>query len=237
MKGMIRKVISKLVFLIKKKEFEFDKNIPIRYLIFLIFEKTIMFLRGYFYLNLSERGTFFFVGKSTIIKCSSKIRIGNGVLIDRNCYIDALSTNGISLKENTSIGMNSTIICSGTFKNLGVGLDVGYGVGMGTHGFFGCAGGIKIGNNTIFGNFVSIHSENHNFSDTEILIKDQGVNRKGIIIGNNCWIGSKATILDGVVIEDGVIIAAGAVVKEGVYNSNGIYGGVPAKFLKMRIND
>ena len=82
-----------------------------------------------------------------------------------------------------------------------------------------------------------MHSENHNFSDSEILIKDQGVNRKGIIIGNNCWIGSKATILDGVVIEDGVIIAAGAVVKEGVYNSNGIYGGVPAKFLKMRIND
>jgi acetyltransferase-like isoleucine patch superfamily enzyme len=234
---MFRNVISKLIFLVKKREFELDNNIPICYLILLIFEKTLMFIRGCFYLNLSERGTFFFVGKSTKIKCSSKIRIGNGVVIDKNCYIDALSMNGINLKENTSIGMNSTVICSGTFKSIGVGLDVGYGVGMGTHGFFGCAGGIKIGNNTIFGNFVSMHSENHNFSDCEILIKDQGVNRKGITIGNNCWIGSKVTILDGVVIGDGVIIAAGAVVKEGVYKSNGIYGGVPAKFLKMRCND
>tara|TARA_R110001592_G_scaffold14826_1_gene65745 strand:- start:5860 stop:6540 length:681 start_codon:yes stop_codon:yes gene_type:complete len=226
-----------MFFVVKKKEFKLDKNIPISYLIILIFEKTIMLLRGYTYLNLSERGTFFFVGKNTKIKCSSKIRIGNGVVIDRNCYIDALSTKGINLKENTSIGMNTTIICSGTYKSIGKGIDVGYGVGLGTHGFFGCAGGIDIGNNTILGNYVSMHSENHNFSDSEVLIKEQGVNRKGIEIGDNCWIGSKSTILDGVIIEDGVIIAAGAVVKEGIYIKNGIYGGVPAKLLKNRYND
>ena len=231
---MLRNLISKFIFIIKKKEFELDENISTHYLIILVFEKIIMLLRGYSYLKLARRGRFFFVGKGTKIKCTSKITVGNGVVIDRNCYLDALSIKGILLKSNTSIGMNSTIICSGTYNNLGVGLEVGSGVGLGTHGFFGCAGGIKIGNNTIFGNFVSMHSENHNFSDTEILIKDQGVNRKGINIGDNCWIGSKVTILDGAVIEDGVIIAAGAVVKGGVYTKNGIYGGVPAKFLKIR---
>lgn len=231
---MLRNLISELIFIIKKKKFKLDENISTHYLMILVFEKVIMLLRGYSYLNLARRERFFFVGKGTKIKCTSKIVVGNGVVIDRNCYLDALSIEGISLNNNTSIGMNTTIICSGTYTNIGLGLDVGSGVGLGTHGFFGCAGGIKIGNNTILGNFVSMHSENHNFSKTHILIKDQGVNRRGIIIGDNCWIGSKVTILDGAVIEDGVIIAAGAVVKSGVYTKNGIYGGVPAKLLKIR---
>ena len=33
-----------------------------------------------------------------------------------------------------------------------MGLKVGNNVGLGTHGYFGCAGGVKIGNDTIFGN-------------------------------------------------------------------------------------
>ncbi|WP_338358636.1 acyltransferase [Yeosuana marina] len=234
---MIRSFLDNAITKIKKQEFVLDKEIPIKYLFNLSFEKFLMLVRGFFNWNLLHKGRFFLIGKRCVLKCVSKISVGNGVLIERNCYIDGLSMNGIILGDYTSIGMNTTIICSGTFKNIGKGLKVGHGVGLGTHGFFGCAGGVEIGNNTIFGNFVSLHSENHNFSNTNELIKNQGVNRKGIVIGENCWIGSKATILDGVIMENGVIIAAGAVVKEGVYKENGIYGGVPAKFLKTRNND
>jgi acetyltransferase-like isoleucine patch superfamily enzyme len=56
-----------------------------------------------------------------------------------------------------------------------------------------------------------LYSENHNYEDFNTPIRLQGVNRKGIIIGNNCWIGSKVTILDGVEIGDSCIIVAGAV--------------------------
>ena len=65
-------------------------------------------------------------------------------------------------------------------------------------------------------------------------IRHQGVVRKGIKIGSNCWIGAKSTILDGVVLGDGCIVAAGAVLIEGRYEHNGIYGGVPAKLIKYR---
>ena len=109
-------------------------------------------------------------------------------------------------------------------------------MGLGTHGYFGCAGGVEIGDDTIFGNYISLHSENHNYNDARELIRNQGINRKGIKIGKNCWIGAKATILDGVTIEDGCIIAAGALIREGVYKENSIYGGVPAKFIKNRIS-
>ena len=39
---------------------------------------------------------------------------------------------------------------SGTLKNLGKGLIIGNNVGLGTHGFFGCAGGIEIGDDYYF---------------------------------------------------------------------------------------
>jgi acetyltransferase-like isoleucine patch superfamily enzyme len=59
-------------------------------------------------------------------------------------------------------------------------------------------------------------------------------NHKGIVIGDNCWIGSKVTILDGVTVENGCIIAAGTVLTAGIYKSFSIYGGVPAKFIRLR---
>lgn len=113
-------------------------------------------------------------------------------------------------------------------------MKIGNNVGLGTHGFWGCAGGIEIGDNTIFGNFVSLHSENHNFTRRDIPIRLQGVNRKGIKIGKDCWIGAKATILDGTDLGDGCIVAAGAVVR-GTIPPYSIIGGVPAKIIKSRI--
>lgn len=84
------------------------------------------------------------------------------------------------------------------------------------------------------GNYCSFHSENHNIEDTSIPMCLQGVNRKGIKIGNDCWIGAKATILDGVTIGDGCVVAAGALVTKGTYPPNSIIGGVPARVIKKR---
>lgn len=153
--------------------------------------------------------------------------------IDRGTYIDALSNKGISFGKNVSIGKYTTIECTGSLKNIGEGLIVGDNVGLGTHGFFGCAGGVTIGCDCIFGNYVSIHSENHNYEGKDCPIRLQGVNRKGIVIGENCWIGAKAIILDGTIIGNGCVIAAGAVVR-GHFPDDTIIGGVPAKVLKNR---
>ena len=90
-----------------------------------------------------------------------------------------------------------------------------------------------MGSDVIVGNFVSMHSQNHNFDDLNVPIRLQGVNSNGIFIGNNIWIGAKATILDGTKIGDGSIIAAGAVVK-GEFPQNSIIAGVPAKVIKIR---
>ena len=105
---------------------------------------------------------------------------------------------------------------------------------IGEFAYIGGAGGLKIGSETIVGQYLSIHPENHTFSDLEIPIRNQGVSRKGISIGKNVWIGSKVTILDGANIGDGCVIAAGSVVISGQYEKNSIIGGMPAKILKKR---
>lgn len=224
------KFLNKILSKIKGEKFELDERMPLCYLISFLFNKFFNCILGI--IKLRKIG-FISIAFSSKIKCVSKIKCGKVLNIDRNCYIDALSENGIIFGNNVSIGKNTTIECSGNIKDIGKGLVIGNNVGLGTHGFWGCAGGIVVGDNTIFGNFVTLHSENHNFSNRDISIRQQGVTRKGIKIGADCWIGAKVTILDGTVIGEGSVVAAGAVVR-GEFPPYSVIGGVPAKVLKER---
>lgn len=57
-----------------------------------------------------------------------------------------------------------------------------------------------------------------------------------IVIGNDVWIGSNATIMPGVSIGDGAIIATNATVTKDVAPYS-IVGGNPAKLVKMRFSE
>lgn len=70
----------------------------------------------------------------------------------------------------------------------------------------------------------------------EKLYDFNGEEYKQVEIGNDVWIGARATILDGVKIGDGAIVAAGAVVAKDV-PPYAIVGGVPAKVIKYRFDE
>ncbi len=53
-----------------------------------------------------------------------------------------------------------------------------------------------------------------------------------VFLYKKVWVGSNATILQGVTIGDDAIIAAGAAVTKDVASGT-IVGGVPAKFIKI----
>ena len=228
----MRKLINKILTKQKGVQYELDDAIPFSYLFSLSVSRSFMLLRGF--LSGIKNGGILFISRHVTIKAKSKIKLGRLVTISRGCYIDALSANGIIFGNNVSMGKNCKIECTGNLQLIGKGMRVGNNVGLGADNFFGCAGGVEIGDDTIFGNFISLHAENHIYSDLTEPIRNQGVSRKGIKIGKNCWIGSGVAILDGAIIEDGCIIAAGAVVNAGLYEANCIYGGVPAKLLKKR---
>lgn len=61
-------------------------------------------------------------------------------------------------------------------------------------------------------------------------------NKYSVVIGNDVWIASNVTLLEGINIGDGAIIAAGAVVTKDV-PPYAIVGGVPAKVIRYRFNE
>ena len=57
--------------------------------------------------------------------------------------------------------------------------------------------------------------------------------RKGIIIGDDCWIGSGVIFLDGARVGDGCVVGAGAVVR-GHFPPRSVIVGMPARVVAIR---
>ncbi|MED9968214.1 MAG: sugar O-acetyltransferase [Blautia sp.] len=108
-------------------------------------------------------------------------------------------------------------------KNITVGKNVF--INSGCH--FQDQGGITIGNGVLIGHNVVLATLNHDFSPK----KRSTLHPAPVVIGENVWIGSNATVVPGVTIGNGSIIAAGAVVTKNV-PENVVVGGVPAKIIK-----
>lgn len=227
---MIKSILKFSVLKIKGRTITFDKKVRNIDLLSLFFSQGFAVLRG-----LLKVRKMVSLGRDVRVLAKHNAYLGKGVSIGNYSTIDALGTKGFYIGAGSSIGSFSILKVSGTLTSIGKEIKVGSNVGIGDFAHIGGAGGVVIGDNTIAGAYLSIHPENHVFSDTNELIRKQGVTRKGVSIGENCWIGAKVTILDGTVIGDGCIIAAGAVVI-GSFPDNVIIGGVPAKILKQRVS-
>jgi len=230
----MKKMLNKITTRIRGESFEIDKKVPAGYIWGVLITRITMLLRGYCRFRRINKMSF--IGPRVRLKSKRSIRFEQGFSINEGCYLDGLSAHGLIFGKNVSIGARTIIEGTGSLKQLGKGLMAGDNVGIGPYSHIGCAGGVEIGSDTIMGNFVTIHSENHSFKDPLIPIRLQGVDHVGIKIGRNCWIGAKSMILDGAVIGDGCIIAGGSVVLKGNYPADSIIGGNPAKILKSRVN-
>lgn len=88
-------------------------------------------------------------------------------------------------------------------------------------------GGVTIGDGCQIGHNVVFATLNHGLSPED----RQNTYPVPIVLGRNVWVGSNATILQGVIIGDNAVIAAGAVVTKDVEPAT-IVGGVPAKVIR-----
>ena len=196
-------------------------------------QQCMALVRGCFVLFYGKNPKWMLCGKRVSMYYINKIKWGRLVKIGNDVQFSAMGTEGIRLGNHVSIGAFSRVIVATTLNEPGQFIRIGNNVGIGEFAYLGGAGGLEIGDDCIAGQYLSCHPENHLYSDTDTPIRLQGVSRKGIRIGRNCWLGSKVTLLDGVILGDGCVVAAGAVVTKS-FPANSVIAGVPAKAIASR---
>lgn len=91
---------------------------------------------------------------------------------------------------------------------------------IGAYNHITCFDSITIGDGCLFGKWVTITDNSHGMTDMDSLMippaKRPIVSKGPVVIGNNVWIGDKATVLPGVNIGEGAVVAANAVVTKDV---------------------
>ena len=228
---MFRNAIEKYIRKVKKNDFMFDKDISLFLILEFSLKKFLSILRSYKIFTITKGSKKVFLGRNVEIFNKKNIVMGDNVNIGDFVKLYALGVKPLTIGSHVNIGSFTQVIISTTFGNLGQFITLGNHVAIGEFSYVGGAGGLEIGENTIIGQYFSSHPENHNFIDKSLLIRLQGVNRQGIKIGKNCWLGSKVTILDGVIIGDNCVVAAGSVVTNSVPD-NMLVGGVPARIIR-----
>ena len=114
------------------------------------------------------------------------------------------------------------------YTDFGKNIHVGRGVFINACCHFQDHGGVTIGDDCQIGHNVVFATLNHGLAPED----RKTTFPAPIILGRNVWIGSNATILQGVTIGDNAIVAAGAVVTRDV-PADTVVGGVPAKTIRM----
>lgn len=160
---------------------------------------------------------------------TERITIGENSIIEEYCYLNcSKSGKDITIGKNVLIYHHSTI-ATGTKGSIIIGDDTKINAFALIYG----QGGLKVGKRVRIGPNVGIFPSNKTIKDIDKSIAEQGINCKGITIGDDVWIGHGATILDGCNIKNGAVIGAGAVVTKDV-PENAVFTGVAADIKKMR---
>jgi acetyltransferase-like isoleucine patch superfamily enzyme len=168
-------------------------------------------------------------GQNVVLRHPHKIRIGDNVIIDDNCLIDAKGTtnDGIRIGNGVFIGRNSILSC----KNGNIELADEANIGFNCEIF--SASQVRIGPRVLMAAYCYVIGGDHDFSDPLRPVLEQPRRSAGITVGEGAWLGAGAKILDGVEIGSNAIVGAGAVVRESV-PPQATAVGVPARIVGAR---
>jgi acetyltransferase-like isoleucine patch superfamily enzyme len=169
-------------------------------------------------------------GRNVTIRHPSKIHIGSNVIIDDNVVLDAKGGgDGITLGDNVLIARNTILSCKGGSIKIGDNTNIGMNC------LFQSESKIDVGPNIVMASYCYlVAGGNHGIDRTDIpIIQQPPVSRGGIVIEENCWLGARVTVIDGVTVGRDTVLGAGAVAIRDVPEFS-VAAGVPAKVVKNR---
>lgn len=189
-----------------------------------------LFLRSKLYpLVLGSVGRNVVFGANVTLRHPHKIAIGDNVVIDDNCCLDAkgIDNTGIVIGSGVFVGRNTILSC----KNGDIVIDDHANLGFNCEVF--SASRVRIGKNILMAAYTYLVGGDHLYDRVDVPVLQQGRTARGIEVDDNVWLGTHVVVTDGSSIGRDAIIGAGAVVV-GEIPQFGIAAGIPAKVIRDR---
>lgn len=189
-----------------------------------------IWLRSRCYRGLFRRaGRPVLVGNTVTLRHPRKISLGDGAIVDDNCVLDAKGRDneGITIGNNVFIGRNTIVYC----KNGNIRIEDDVNISANCTIFSSNSLTIRAG--TMIGAYSYLLSGGeYDYADATPFAEQSGLMSKGeLVVGRNCWLGARVTVLDGASIGEHCVIGAGAVVNRPVPRDS-LAVGVPARTVK-----
>ena len=165
-------------------------------------------------------------GQNVVLRHPHKISIGDDVVVDDNCLLDAkgADNDGITIGSGVFIGRNTILSCKNGAMTIGDRANIGFNCEIFS------ASQVVVGPGTLIAAYVYLAGGDHEVVERGLPVAAQARRSAGIRVGEGCWIGAGAIVLDGVDIGDRAIIGANAVVRASVPAGTTAVG-VPARLV------
>ncbi len=196
-----------------------------------IFGGCGIFLRRLFYRSLlGGMGCNVVIGRHVVIRGPARIIMGNNVLIDDNCVLDARGENSeIKIGDGVVISRNTIIRARNALVSVGDGADIGCNCLLGTDSK------LSVGREVLIGAYSYLCAGGrHRFDGPETSVISHGLEPGvGISVEDGAWIGARVTVLDGVTVGKGAVIGAHSLITKSMPAMSVSYG-VPASVRRQR---
>jgi acetyltransferase-like isoleucine patch superfamily enzyme len=168
-------------------------------------------------------------GVNVTLRHPHKIQIGDNVVIDDQCCLDAKGTDnrGIAIGDGVFVGRNTILSC----KNGDIVIEDRANLGFNCEIF--SASRVRVGKSILMAAYTYLIGGDHLYDRIDIPVLEQGRTARGIDVDDNVWLGTHVVVTDGSRIGRDAIIGAGAVVV-GEIPEFSIATGIPAKVVRDR---
>ena len=189
-----------------------------------------LFLRSKLYpVVLGAVGRNVVFGVNVTLRHPHKVRIGDNVVIDDQCCLDAKGTDnqGIAIGNGVFVGRNTILSC----KNGDIVIEDHANLGFNCEIF--SASRVRVGKSILMAAYTYLVGGDHLYDRVDIPVLEQGRAARGIDVGDGVWLGTHVVVTDGSTVGRDAIIGAGAVVV-GDIPDFAIATGIPAKVMRDR---
>ena len=168
-------------------------------------------------------------GANVVLRHPHKIRIGDDVVVDDACCLDAKGADnlGIDIGNGVFIGRGTILSC----KNGDIVVDDHANIGFNCEIFSGDR--VRLGKHTLVAAYTYLVGGDHTYQRTDAPVLYQDRIARGIDVDDNVWLGAHVVVADGVTIGRDAIVGAGAVVRDAI-PPFAVAAGVPARVIRDR---